>query len=118
MNVAQLLQQIKTTPESVEFSEVMAVINESYHYTPSRFTNGLGDKAVVNEAGSNEGSCRIFAFARLNQLSEAETLACFGAYYRDEVLGDPQGDSHGNIRRFMTDGWAGISFDGEVLVIK
>ena len=51
----------------------------------------------------------------LNALSEANTLACFGRFYR-EVLNDPTGTSHGNIRAFMRDGWAGICFDGQALV--
>jgi hypothetical protein len=32
--------------------------------------------------------------------SEA-TLSCFGAYYQEDVLGDPDGTSHQNIRNFM-----------------
>lgn len=122
MTVEQLLLQLKTTPETVEFDQVMAVIDQYYHYTPTRFTNGAGggtgNGMVVNEAGSNEGSCRIFAFAKLHQLSELETLACFGKYYRDDVLGNPDGDNHGNIRNFMRDGWPGIRFGGSALKEK
>lgn len=128
----QFLLQLKTTPEMVEFDQVMAIIDQHYDYTPTQFSNGsdvrggaggstgddTGNAMVVNEAGSNEGSCRIFAFARLNQLSEAETLACFGVYYREDVLGDPAGNNHGNIRNFMCDGWVGIEFDGEALSEK
>jgi hypothetical protein len=32
--------------------------------------------------------CKIFAFAELQKLSKEATLSCFGAYYREEVLGD------------------------------
>ena len=119
MTVEQSLQQfflqLKTTPETVEFDQVMAVIDQHYDYTPTRFTNGAGEAMVVNEAGSNEGSCKIFAFSKLNQLIESETVACFGKYYRDDVLGEPEGNNHGNIRNFMRDGWAGIELDGEAL---
>lgn len=118
MKVSQLLQQLKSTPESIEFDQVIAAIDEAYDYTPNGFTNGLGDKKLVNDAGTNEGSCRIFAFAKLNQLNQAETLCCFGKYYREDVLQNPNDDNHANIRRFMADGWAGIRFDGEVLVQK
>ncbi|MGK2915376.1 MAG: HopJ type III effector protein [Porticoccaceae bacterium] len=111
MNIEQLIEQIKTAPERVEFAQVIAVITAHYRYTPTRFRNGLGADIVVNEAGTNEGSCRIFAFARLNQLSEAETLACFGRYYRDDVLGNPHGSDHANIRAFIKHGWAGVEFD-------
>lgn len=110
-----LLQRIHQSPESIAFDEVMAVIAEHYDYSPAGFHNGLGDDPLWNAAGSNAGSCRIFAFARLNQLDEDSTLACFGSYYRDDVLKFPDGTDHGNIRRFMRDGWAGIRFESEPL---
>ncbi len=118
MTPDQLIARIEDAPESIDFEDVIAVIDAHYHYTPTRFTNGLGDDALCNEAGSNEGSCRIFAFARLHDLDETTTLALFGRFYRDEVLGNPDGDSHGNIRRFMRDGWKGIDFDGVALTPK
>ncbi len=99
-----------------DFEDTIAIINSLYDYTPSRFSNGL-TTPVINEAGQNEGSCRIFAFAQLNALTEAETLACFGRFYRD-VLNEPSGTSHGNIRAFMRDGWAGVRFDGQALQAK
>lgn len=100
----------------IDFDDTIALINALYDYTPTRFSNGLAD-TVINEAGQNAGSCRIFAFAQLNSLSEADTLACFGRFYRD-VLAEPQGTSHGNIRAFMRDGWAGVKFDGTALSTK
>ncbi|RZU38299.1 HopJ type III effector protein [Fluviicoccus keumensis] len=99
-----------------DFEDTIALINALYEYRPTRFSNGLTD-TLVSEAGQNEGSCRIFAFGQLNGLSAEDTLRCFGRHYRD-VLADPDGSSHGNIRRFMRDGWAGIAFDGPVLSPK
>ncbi len=113
-----LLAALNAHPESVEFSIVIDTINNTYDFTPTQFTNGLGEKAVVNEAGTNEGSCRIFAFAQLNQLTEEQTLHCFGDYYRKDVLENPEGSDHGNIRNFMRDGWSGIRFDQTALVLK
>lgn len=110
-SVSELLEQIATQPESIEFDVVMGVIKNNYDFSPTRFVNGLGDDAVINEQGTNEGSCRIFAFAQTNNLTEAQTLACFGRYYRDDVLKAPEGTDHGNIRTFMRDGWSGIAFD-------
>ncbi|HSC76172.1 MAG TPA: HopJ type III effector protein [Pseudomonadales bacterium] len=110
-----LLQKIHQNPEGVSFDEVIATIKDCYQYTPTRFSNGLGETCVINEAGQNEGSCRIFAFARLHRLDEKETLHCFGRFYREDVLGNPDGNDHANIRHFMRDGWAGVVFDGEVL---
>jgi hypothetical protein len=40
-------------------------------------------------------------FAEIQNLSEAATLSCFGAYYQEDVLGDLDGTSHQNIRNFM-----------------
>lgn len=114
MKLDEFLDTLKSAPESIEFSDTMAVIENGYEFTETAFKNGGTD----NAAGQNNGSCKLFAFAQLNSLSEEETLACFGAYYRDEVLGDPEGDSHQNIRNFMNSGWSGIQFEGTALSIK
>lgn len=100
--------------ESIDFENTMAVISEFFEYAPCAFNNGTGDIAVFNEAGQNEGSCKIFGFGKLMGLSEAQTLACFGRFYRD-VLSTPEGTDHGNIRNFMRSGWAGVQFEGEPL---
>jgi hypothetical protein len=111
MSVQALLEKLKLHPETVEFAEVIAAITDHYHYTPVRFSNA----GAISESGSNEGSCKIFAFAKMQGLSEAETLACFGHYYRHDVLANPHGNDHTNIRNFMLQGWAGIHFDAEPL---
>lgn len=110
-SVEDLLNQVRNAPESVEFNDVIEVINSHYDYTPARFSNGDGAGRLVNEAGSNEGSCKIFAFAQLHDLDQQQTLSLFGRYYRDDVLAKPEGTDHGNIRNFMRSGWAGIHFD-------
>ncbi|MBC7002347.1 HopJ type III effector protein [Photobacterium sp. BZF1] len=111
-----LLAKLKSQPDSVSFPEVMTAIERNYTYQPVPFTNGLGNDTLINDAGTNEGSCRIFAFAKLNKLSEAETLACFGDYYRIDVLQNPDGNDHQNIRHFMKYGWQGIQFDEAPLI--
>jgi hypothetical protein len=107
-----LLEQLVQQPENVEFDQVIHVIAEYYKYTPTRFCNG---PELVNEAGTNEGSCKIFAFALQQQLNKDATLACFGQYYRKDVLENLSGDDHGNIRSFMVHGWDGIKFDQKAL---
>jgi hypothetical protein len=97
----------------ISFNETIAVITEHYYYQPTEFSNGL----FVNLAGTNEGSCKIFAFALIQQLSEPQTLMLFGDYYFD-VLNDPNGSGHQNIRNFMRDGWQGICFIGVALTVK
>ena len=61
MTESQLIEQLENAPETVEFDQVIASISENYDYQPTRFTNG----DVVNEAGTNEGSCKLFAFGLL-----------------------------------------------------
>jgi len=109
MTLNEFLQQIGTNTE-LDFEDTIQVIADNYSYTPTAFDNG----DVHNEAGQNEGSCKIFAFAKLNGLSEEQTLKCFGRFYQD-VLNTPEGSDHGNIRNFMQKGWAGISFSAEAL---
>lgn len=114
MELELFLNRLETEPESVEFPDVIALINSLYTFIPTGFRN----EGIYNEAGQNTGSCKIFAFARLQELSESQTLALFGAYYRADVLRNPEGDSHANIRQFMKTGWKGIEFDGVPLRAK
>lgn len=114
MKTSQLIDKLNTTPEQVSFNEVIETIETDYDYTPAKFTNG----GAINEAGSNEGSCKIFAFAQLNQLDENKTLHCFGNYYRKDVLDNPDGTDHANIRNFIRSGWPGIVFESVALRAK
>jgi hypothetical protein len=106
MTINDLMIQLRSAPTSIEFKQVMQVIDQFYDYTATGFTNG----DLVNEASSNQGSCKIFCFARLNGLTPLETLSLFGVYYRHDVLSNPGGTDHGNIRNFMVTGWAGVKF--------
>jgi hypothetical protein len=114
MTVNELLQKVRTDPDSIEFDQVIQVIDENYAYEPARFKNG----DIVNEPGQNQGACKTFYFAQLHALSETETLALFGRYYREDVMGDPAGEDHPNIRNFLLDGWAGIRFQQPALTEK
>ena len=114
----KLLTRLHSTPDSIEFNDVISIIEKYYHYTPTRFTNGTRSDCVINDAGTNEGSCKIFAFAKLRNLTVAQTLHCFGHYYRDDVLNHPDSNDHANIRQFMKHGWEHIVFENEALAIK
>jgi len=107
MELELFLNRLENEPESIEFPDVVALINSLYLFIPTGFRN----HDIYNEAGQNSGSCKLFAFARLHEFSEEQTLALFGAYYRADVLRSPDGDSHPNIRQFMKTGWKGIEFD-------
>ncbi|ROH97965.1 HopJ type III effector protein [Chryseobacterium daecheongense] len=109
-----LLEQLEKAPETIQFKEVIAYIDEHYDFTPTKFTNGN----TINEANQNNGSCKVFSFAQLNNLSKENVLPLFGEYYREDVLKNPEGTDHQNIRNFMEFGWDGISFEGEALKKK
>lgn len=111
MDIDGFLTALRNAPATVEFSDTMAVIEANYKFLPTRFQNG----DLTNEAEQNQGSCKLLAFAQLNSLSQQQTLACFGQYYRKDVLEHPAGTDHQNIRNFMEKGWDGVSFEGQPL---
>lgn len=114
MEIEKFIYKLKQTPLEISFSDTIDTITANYIFEPTSFTNGK----VVNEAGQNSGSCKLFAFARLHNFSKEETLACFGDYYRVDVLKNITGTDHQNIRNFIHSGWDGISFEKEALVAK
>jgi len=114
MSLEQLLSSLQNNPEGVAFNDVISVIDRLYDFSPTPFQNG----GLQNGAGENNGSCKIFAFAKLQGLSEEATLHCFGDYYREDVLKNPDGADHQNIRNFIKSGWGGVVFDGQPLIPK
>ncbi|QXO16035.1 MULTISPECIES: HopJ type III effector protein [Vibrio] len=114
MELNELLTQIAEQPEQVAFADVISVIDANYDFTPTAFENG----DLHNEANQNNGSCKIFSFASLHTLSPEQTLACFGDFYRKDVLGHPDNDDHQNIRNFMQYGWEGVKFAAKALSVK
>ncbi|MBW0148836.1 HopJ type III effector protein [Marinobacter arenosus] len=93
-----------------DFDDTLALIDRHFEYQPTGFHNG----PLHNPAGENVGSCRVFALGRYCNLPETETLQLFAQHYQ-QVMGDPAGDSHGNIRQFISTGWSGIRFEDEPL---
>ena len=114
LSLEEFLNQVTKNSQQVEFEQVMQVISDNYTYQPCAFVNG----DINNESGTNEGSCKIFSFAQLNNLNIEQTLACFGRYYRDDVQKHPDGNDHGNIRNFIKTGWQGIEFNGLALKLR
>ena len=106
-----ILSQLKWNPENIQFNDVLSYIEEHYDFTPTLFKNAN----TINEANQNNGSCKVFSFAKLNNLSKEETLFLFGDFYRNDVLKNRDGSDHQNIRNFIAFGWDGISFEGEAL---
>lgn len=98
---------------SLLFKDVIEFIEAHYQHTPTAFKNG----EAFNEATQNQGSAKVFAFAKLNNLSKDDTLHLFAEHYK-AVLDTPEGADHQNIRQFMAHGWEGIAFEGQALIAK
>jgi len=111
MEISTLLSLPDNTTHEIEFKEVIELIDSLYTFTPTAFRNG----DYHNEAGQNNGSCKLFSFAKLHGFSKQKTLACFGTYYTDDVVKHPNGTDHQNIRNFIRYGWEGIEFQGIAL---
>lgn len=102
--VTALIDQLKK--DTLSFKEVLAFIEDSYTHRPFAFKNG----DQYNTANENQGSARVFAFAKQQNLSKNDTLLLFAEHYK-AVLDNPQGSDHQNIRQFMLHGWDGIVFE-------
>ncbi|WP_333607753.1 HopJ type III effector protein [Arsukibacterium sp.] len=105
--------QLSTEPETISFEQSIEIIDQHYHFTPTAFQNGQ----QANQAGENNGACKILAFGQLHQLSEPQTLQLFGHFYQ-QVIATPAGTDHQNIRNFMRTGWDGVVFSQSPLTLK
>ena len=112
MDYPQLLNQIRHQADKIQFADCLEYIDNNFNFTPTAFENG----SQHNDIGQNNGSCKIFGL--LHNLTELQTLACFGDYYRKDVLKNPDANDHQNIRQFMLTGWPGIKFSGQALLKK
>mmetsp|Transcript_38849 Transcript_38849/g.90348 ORF Transcript_38849/g.90348 Transcript_38849/m.90348 type:complete len:236 (+) Transcript_38849:347-1054(+) len=88
-------------------------VDECYEYGLIEFKNG----DIVNEPGENDGSAKVLSYAALANFDNETTLKLWGQYYR-EVLADPDGGSHPNIRNFMKYGWEGVPFENGIALTK
>lgn len=103
----------KLNQNEADFADVITYIEENYNYIPSAFINGNQENTV----DQNQGSAKVFAFAKLNDFSKDDTLKLFAEHYQ-AVLKTPEGTDHNNIRQFMQNGWEGVKFENEVLTKK
>ena len=103
----------KLMNDEANFADVIAFIEDNYTYTASSFTNGNQE----NAADQNQGSAKVLAYAKLNNLSQEDTLKLFAEHY-NAVIETPNGTDHNNIRQFMENGWNGVTFENDVLTAK
>ena len=115
LNMKQELSALLTAlkENKTAFSDVIAFIETYYQHQPTAFKNG----ETYNEATQNQGSAKVFSFAKINNLSAEDTLLLFAEHYQS-VLAHPDAADHQNIRQFIAHGWPGIVFEGEALVAK
>ncbi len=111
--IQHFIDSILNIPRSFCFQDFLNLIEEHYHFTPTAFQNGK----QYNAAGENNGSCKVFAFASLHQLSKEKTLLLFAEHYQS-VLQTPEAQDHSNIRNFMQFGWESLQLEGEPLQLR
>mmetsp|Transcript_42225 Transcript_42225/g.122504 ORF Transcript_42225/g.122504 Transcript_42225/m.122504 type:complete len:213 (-) Transcript_42225:253-891(-) len=104
---------VEMNADELKFEEVIELIDTHYEYGLIEFKNG----DIVNKQGENEGSAKLLSYAALAGMDKETTLKLWGQYYR-EVLKDPNGTSHQNIRNFMKYGWEGVPFENGVALTR
>jgi len=114
LSTQTLIEKIKHTPEQVQFKEVIDVIEREYDFTAAAFTNGKQNNAI-NE---NNGSCKLFSFASMHELTETQTLHLFGDFYRVDVLEIQLQTIIKTFDSSLRNGWNGIAFTATALVNK
>jgi hypothetical protein len=100
---------VEMDADTLKFEDVMELIDEHYETQLLEFKNG----DILNKPGENEGSAKLLSYAALANMDKATTLKLWGQYYR-EVLADPDGGAHANIRNFMKYGWEGVPFENGI----
>jgi hypothetical protein len=104
---------VEMDADALTFEEVMEIIDTHYESQLLEFKNG----DIVNQQGENEGSAKLLSYAALSNMDKETTLKLWGQYYR-EVLNDPNGTSHANIRNFMKYGWDGVPFENGIALTR
>lgn len=104
---------VEMDADALKFEEVMELIDTHFETGLIEFKNG----DVLNKQGENEGSAKLLSYAALSDFDKDTTLKLWGQYYR-EVLADPDGDSHQNIRNFMKTGWEGVPFENGIALTR
>ena len=88
-----------------KFTETIAMIEEYFDYSAVAFSVG----EQKNAQGENEGSAKVFSFARFANLETEATLQLFCEHYAS-VVQSPDGTDHANIRAFMASGRSEVKF--------
>lgn len=106
----QLLAQLAHSEHT--FAQTLAFIEQHFNYQAS----GFKFAQLESNSEQNQGSCKIFALAQLLNLTQAQTLLCFGEHYRH--LNNTAQDSHLNLRQLAKIGRINIEFEHFPLSLK
>src|SRR5699024_6892370 len=87
--------------KAIGFNDVISFIDDFYRYTPVKFSN----EHTVNAAGVNEGSAKIFAFAKHHGLNQIDALNLCGEHYQT-VHATPNRTDHPNLRNCLHRGFS------------
>lgn len=114
INLTEISDLISNAKQkNIAFVDVLAFIEDNYQFTPVSFTNGTQH----NNADENQGSAKVFGFAKLHDLSAEDTLSLFVEHYQS-VLDTPDENNHSNIRNFINTGWEGLVMEINPLIDK
>ena len=103
MDKLQAKNHINMQAKLLGFDAVSVALEAFFNFTDMPMQIG----SVKNEVGQNLGSKIRCAVAVELGASKEELLSWFGVFHK-EVLADPDGDNHPNIRAIMEHGIAGI----------
>ncbi|KAL7431334.1 hypothetical protein ACHAXH_002337 [Discostella pseudostelligera] len=104
---------LEMSGDKLMFDEFITLCDEQYEYGLIEFKNG----DITNGPGENDGSAKVLSYAALAEFDKEMTLKLWGQYYRD-VLANPSGNDHQNIRNFMKYGWEGVDFSNGIALTK
>jgi len=126
--VADQLPQILEMWTEGNFDRFIALIDSIFETHPVEFHNGIinhGETAttsasyttLINEAGSNLWSLKVFAFAIMMGYTASQALSLFGEHYND-VIEDPNSGRHLNIEQVYKHWLWGVQIQGMPFRIK
>lgn len=114
MTLQDFKDKLTNTPDKLDFKDTISTIEANYSFKASAFKNG----DLENSNTQNLGSSKVFSFAIKQNFTKEQTLSCFAQYYFIDVLENPNGTDHQNIRNFINTGFEGLVFENETLTDK
>ncbi|MBT3727100.1 hypothetical protein HOG21_05480 [bacterium] len=100
--------------EAETFDDFIAFVDKYFMLISTGFNNN----GLKNNKFKNEGSLKVLAFAKYCKMTDVTEIAgLFKGYYKD-VLKDPKGDNHQNIRHLINGSIYEVSFDVNIVPLN